>query len=401
MTTLWQKLRGLLGAEFVPGVDLGQFAVDGVEPQVLVRLQSREDIARFTEWANTHFYAIIPWGGGTRMSMGNVPRKYEIALSLARLNRVVEHTPEDMTVTVEAGMGLGELQRQLARHGQFLPVEAPDSATLGGIIAANAYGPSRLAWGMIRDWLIGIRFVRADGKLVHGGGKVVKNVAGYDLCKLLVGSYGTLGIIVEATFKVAPLPEARYACITNSTHLPLIHASPVRPQFLDLLDSRACRDVKLEGLGDDTIVLGVSGTREEADWQVGQLATKQVHFDPATLTRFGESDEVVLRFVGKPSQVNQLRKQLAEAFDGHLKLTAHVDLCVFRCAVPDRRDLAETIQRFRSVGYQVVVERAPARLKNAIDTWGDPGPSLALMKKVKHEFDERHILNPGRFVGGI
>lgn len=400
MTPLWEKLHGLLGADYVPRVDLARYALDGMQPQVVVQPKSREEIARFVEWSEAHFHSIIPWGGGTTIEIGNVPRRYEIALSLARLNRLVEHTPEDMTVTVEAGMTLGELQRLLARHGQFLPVEAPEQATLGGIIAANQYGPSRLAWGMVRDWLIGIRFVRADGKLVHGGGKVVKNVAGYDLCKLLVGSYGTLGIIVEATFKVAPLPEAHCTCLTTLQHLPLINSSPVRPQFVELLNTVACHDFGIEPPSEETLLVGLSGTREEVDWQASQLATRQIEFSSAALTRFGVKDDLVLRFVGQVSEVHQLRKQISESFDKGLKLAAHANLCVFRCSAPASPAFAEIIQRFRSQS-QVLIEKAPAKLKSAVDVWGDAGPALALMKKIKQELDPRGIFSPGRFVGGI
>jgi glycolate oxidase FAD binding subunit len=400
MNPLWDKLRGLLGAEYVPEIVPADYTVDGVLPRALVQPRSQEGVARFVEWAHGHFHHLIPRGGGTAMAVGNIPRNHEITLSLTRLNRIVEYTPEDMTVTVEAGLTLVELQQHLAQHGQFLPVEAPPRATIGGIIACNTYGPSRLAWGLIRDWLIGIRFVRGDGKLIHGGGKVVKNVAGYDLCKLLVGSHGTIGIIVEATFKVAPLPAARFFCVTNLQHLPMINASPVRLQFVELLNPPACHDFGVQAQGADTLLVGVSGTREEVEWQANQLATKQIELDPCSLTRFGENEAVLLRFVGQQSEFNQLRKQLVETFDTRLKMVAHANLCVVRCTVPASPTLPEIIQRFRT-RFQVRVERAPVELKKPLDVWGDPGTSLPLMKKLKQELDPRGILSPGRFVGGI
>jgi glycolate oxidase FAD binding subunit len=400
MSPLWAELRGSFGADCVPEIALSDYTVDGVQPHALVRPTSQEAVARLVEWAHTRFHHLIPRGGGTAMTVGNVPRKYEMALSVERVNRIVQYSPEDMTVTVEAGLTLVELQRHLAKHGQFLPIEAPPQATVGGIIASNAHGPSRLAWGLVRDWLIGIRFVRGDGKLVHGGGKVVKNVAGYDLCKLLVGSYGTLGVIVEATFKVAPLPAAHFACVTSLPHLAKINASPVRPQFVELLNPPACREAGIEPLGEDTLLVGVSGTREEVDWQAAQLGSRQIEFDPCVLTGFGRYEPVLLRFVGQQSDFDQLRKQVVEAFDGRLKMTAHVNLGIIRCAAPATPMLAEVIQRFRT-HFQARVERAPLALKQVADVWGDPGPALSLMKRLKQELDPHGVLSPGRFVGGI
>ena len=400
MSSLLEQLHRLLGPESFPAQSCAGFTVDGMQPRVVVEPHSRETLVRLIQWAYNENVACIPWGAGTAMSTGNTPHKYEVAILLRGLNRLVEYTPEDMTVTVEAGMTLGELQRVLAEHRQFLPIEAPRHATIGGILASNRYGPSRLAWGMARDWLIGVRFVRGDGKLVHGGGKVVKNVAGYDLCKLLVGSYGTLGVIVEATFKVAPLPEAGYVCISSLPHLALINASPVRPQFVELLNAAACREAGVEPLHNDNLLIGISGTREEVDWQAGQLATKRVEFSPEVVIEVGAKEEVLLRVIGPVSEFHRLHKELSDDLGARLQLAAHANLGVFRCALPMSPMLEIIIQRLRQE-FQVVIERAPAKLKASLDAWGDPGPSLALMKKVKQELDPHAILNPGRFVGGI
>jgi glycolate oxidase FAD binding subunit len=134
------------------------------------------------------------------MPLGNIPARYDIALRTTKLDRVIEYEPADMTVAVEAGMTMGQLQSLLAGRGQFLPIDAPADATVGGVLAAGVSGPSRHAYGLPRDWLIGCRIVLADGTIVKGGGRVVKNVAGYDIQKLVAGSLGTLGVIAEATF---------------------------------------------------------------------------------------------------------------------------------------------------------------------------------------------------------
>lgn len=400
MAGLQEKLRGLLGAKFVPDVPLAQYLVDGREPGVVVQLAKREEISNLIEWSHNHGLAIIPWGGGTAMSIGNVPTRYDIALDLSHTNRLIEYSPEDMTVTAEAGMTLGELQRRLAKHGQFLPIEAPDEATIGGIIASNRYGPSRLAWGMVRDWLIGVRFVRGDGKLIHGGGKVVKNVAGYDMCKLLVGSYGTLGVIIEATFKVSPVPEARCTCVDSLPHLAHLNTSPLRPQFVELVNSAAGKSVGLDVAANDSLLIGFSGTREEVDWQVSELKAARIEFSPSAMNSFGAKADVLLRIVGQFSEMGKLHQQIVDVFGDDLMLTAHANLCVFRCALSMSKELPKNIQRIRDK-YQIVIERGPLELKKAINVWGKPGTSISLAKKIKEELDPHAILNPGRFVGGI
>ena len=193
---------------------------------------------------------IVPWGGGTRQELGYAPERYDLALSTESLDRITDYQPADLTVTAQAGVTISHLQETLAEHGQFLALDAarPDRQTVGGIIAARANSLRRLAYGSVRDSLLGVSVVNGRGELVKGGGKVVKNVAGYDLPKLYCGSLGTLGLIVEATFKVAPLPQ-----MTATVGLPLdaghnvedvldrLLASDLAPAFLFLLNPQAAR----------------------------------------------------------------------------------------------------------------------------------------------------------------
>ena len=184
----------------------GTHLVDGVKPQFTATPSSSAELADVLACANEHDAAIIPWGAGSSMLLGNVPERYDIALSTARLDRVIEYEPADLTVTVEAGLTLAKLQELLKEHGQFLPIDGPSQATIGGLLAVGHGGPSQQAYGRPRDWLLGCRIALVDGTVVHTGGRVVKNVAGYDLSRMMVGSLGTLGVIVEVTLKVAPLP---------------------------------------------------------------------------------------------------------------------------------------------------------------------------------------------------
>ncbi len=219
-TSLAQQLADLLGAEVVLPPE--GYSVDGVVPQAAVRPADRQSIAQLLRWAAARQVSVLPRGGGVLTSLGNRPARVDVVMDLSRYNRVLDYQPADLTATGEAGVTLQRLQGELARGGKFLPLEAPlaDQATLGGILAANASGPLRYSYGLPRDWLIGISVVSADGVETKAGGKVVKNVTGYDLNKLYTGSLGTLGVIVEATFKLAPLPEHWAALVAPFSSVP-------------------------------------------------------------------------------------------------------------------------------------------------------------------------------------
>jgi len=200
------------------------------------------------------------------------------AINVCALDRVVEHSPEDLTVTVEAGVTLATLQAQLTQRGQWLPIDAPrpDSLTIGALLATNASGPRRFGCGTVRDYLIGIKVALTDGRLIKSGGKVVKNVAGYDLSKLFVGSRGSLGVIVEATFKLQPVPEveqfvqAHCESLENAGMLlEGVVAANVTPVVLDLHNLRLHLPQRLPAF---SLVLGFAGTREEVEWQLGCAA---------------------------------------------------------------------------------------------------------------------------------
>ena len=188
-----------------------QFVIDGQAPEAVVYPTSLEEVSRLLKEANENGRALSPVGHGAFLHLGGVPKRYEQALCTTGLSAIVDYQPTDMTITVGAGLSLAQLQAILGENGQWLPLDppCPERATVGGVIAANLNGPARFSQGTVRDFLIGIKVVRADGTLIKGGGQVVKNVAGYDLPKLYCGSFGTLGVIVEATFMIRPRPEAQ------------------------------------------------------------------------------------------------------------------------------------------------------------------------------------------------
>ena len=209
MTSPSDSLPGTVGhSASVPPHRLAEYSVDGLIPSTVVSPEDVAEVSRVLSQASGEDAKVAPWGGGTQMGLGNPPTGLDLVLDLGRLDGVLFHEPGDLVAGVEAGITLEAFQERLAQRGQILPLEAPypSRATIGGILAANASGPSRLGHGTARDWLIGIAVVRSDGAATKAGARVVKNVTGYDLNKLYTGSLGTLGVIVGATFKLSPLP---------------------------------------------------------------------------------------------------------------------------------------------------------------------------------------------------
>src|SRR5712691_6599538 len=275
-TSLPELPVGLKAAGLVE--DRKRFAIDGREPERVVFPETIEQVAEVLRTASEQHIAVTPVGHGAFLHIGGIPRRYGLALVLQRLNRIVDYQPADMTVTVEAGMTLARLQETLGENGQWLPIDppSPEQATIGGIVAANLSGSVRLSQGTIRDFLIGLKVVQANGTVIKGGGRVVKNVAGYDLPKLYCGSFGTLGVIVEATFKVRPRPEAQavlsltFPSVEQAMDLALrLLGSELQPFFLELANF----DPLEEENRDDTyrLVVGFAGIKEEVAYQCTRI----------------------------------------------------------------------------------------------------------------------------------
>jgi glycolate oxidase FAD binding subunit len=341
------------------------------------------------------------------MSIGNVPSRYDIALRTTTLDRVIEYEPADMTVTVEAGITFGVLQSLLAEHNQFLPIDAPADATVGGVLAANISGPSRHAYGLPRDWLIGCRVVLADGTIIKGGGRVVKNVAGYDIPKLAVGSLGTLGVIAEATFKLAPLPSVQETlivkCETIESAGRLVFAADERSLAL-----RALAIAGHEPIEGRTWTVGfwlagtptaVGRTRAELE----QLGTTERGDGAWWQQEPVMDDTIALKASMLPSDV--------AAFCEHASVNATSVIAYPTTGLVDAaladtepdesaRRIHEARRYVVERGGSLVVTSAPAEVKRRIDVWGEV-EGLDVMRALKQQFDPKSTLNPGRFVGGI
>src|SRR2546427_315888 len=250
---LIQRLSDLVGADhIVAGPGAARYVVDSKLARAVVFPGSVEEVSTTMAFASAEGLKVVPRGSGTKMALGGIPDRVDLVVVLSRLNGVVDYEPADMTATFRAGSLLKEAQAVLGRNGQFIGLDPPyaDLATLGGILATNSSGPRRLRYGASRDLVIAIRVVHADGKVTKGGAKVVKNVTGYDMNKLYIGSLGTLGIIVEATFRLHPMPAVERTCLASLDSVDAardvvarILDSPLVPFAVELLNPEASRRV--------------------------------------------------------------------------------------------------------------------------------------------------------------
>ena len=411
-TGLEEALREVLPESSLVLED-GSHVVDGVKPQFTATPSSSAELADVLACANEHDAAIIPWGAGSSMPLGNVPERYDIALSTARLDGVIEYEPADLTVTVEAGLTLAKLQELLKEHGQFLPIDGPSQATIGGLLAVGHGGPSQQAYGRPRDWLLGCRIALVDGTVVHTGGRVVKNVAGYDLSRMMVGSLGTLGVIVEVTLKVAPLPAREETLL-------IAHADMV--EACDAIRAIAKRGLALR----TACVVGnkaaywlsgpasaVERTRRELDETIdGNIermdARAGVRFWIA-VTILEDVSEVEVRATMPPSKAAAMLRQfevLSQGLSLRMQPVVYptVGILLARLSEGDVNAYTDFIQQARQAavdtGGSLVVTQAPAGLKARLDVWGESS-ALQLMRDLKQEFDPKSVLNPGRYVGKI
>jgi glycolate oxidase FAD binding subunit len=249
------ELATIVGEDNVIPGDGSEVALDGRKPAVIVRPATSEEVAAIVAWARTTDHALIVSGQGTRLAMGNPPERCDVLLSLARMNRILDYEPPDLTARVEAGCTLMTFNRTAQSHRQWLPLDPPgsDQATLGGIVATDDFGPLRYAYGRPRDYVIGIEVVEGTGRLIKSGGRVVKNVTGYDLNKLFVGSYGTLGVIVRINLKLRPRPDGDATVLVSKASTDALSAcarallsSELMPVAVVLVNSGAGRMLGLE-----------------------------------------------------------------------------------------------------------------------------------------------------------
>ena len=427
---LAQSLEGELGAGAVTGEPalLAGHNVDGREPALLCFPVSPEQVAAALRLCSEANATMTPWGGGTAMAIGNPTRQVDIVIGLERLNLLVEHDQANLTATVQSGHRLAALQEVLARHNQFLPFDppAPARATVGGVVATNLNGPRRSCYGSVRDLVIGMKIVLASGEQIKAGGKVVKNVAGYDMCKLFVGSLGTLGIITEVTLRMTPIPETAATLFASGT-LPKVQQfanelsrSKLLPSAVLLLNAQASKATALA----------------QSDWQVAvwcegfeETVARHLRDAPALAQRIGLATAILheddhRRFwdkmrdfplqAGLVYRVTVPRASMAEVIqtvhnwstaDFRPEIVSDTAMGIVWISL-EVNDLAaqwfaKLIAEARAHRGHAIMLAAPTHLKRGIDVWGPAPPTLSLMREIKRQFDPKGLLNPGRFVGSI
>ena len=376
---------------------------------------------------------MIPIGGRTMLGLGMPPARYDLALDLSGLNRIVDYEPNDFTITVEAGMTLAELQRQLAVNGQFLPLDHPqfERASLGGICAVGRGGLRRNSFGGPRDWLIGMRMVQADGTPIKGGGKVVKNVSGYDLPKLFAGSLGTLGVIVELTFKLRPLPASDQIVALNApTFESALGAARAAAQAAPFLNGCVALSAEAAGMArglgakilhdQPALLLRANGLESAASEVLAQAlrAARDAGLDGperttsaivetwqavADLELQTPDDQVRLRLGLPPANLGRAREMLDRELTDASSWIAAADSGLIFLEVPsvDADTITSLRNRLGPLQGRLTIESGPIELKRAANVWGPAGPGARLMHSIKEQFDPQGILNPGRYVDGI
>ena len=417
--------------------------IEGIRPRYEARPDDVAGIADALQFADRGELAVVTWGGGTRIGLGNIPTGYDMALDMTGLDRIVAHTSGDLTATVEAGITIAALQEVLGHHGQFLAVDPPlpDRATLGGTLAVGASGPLKWQFGSIRDTVIGMKVVQADGTITKSGGQVVKNVSGFDMARLHIGALGTLGVIAEVSLKLTPRPAGEATVLAGFDQPgPCIDAalglfrSGLMPLALAVFDAQADRRMGTRGSsnagaqGEWRLAVRLGGRARTLDRQVkesraavGSAGADVLEADDAAplwraLGDFGwdRATRPMLGFRANvtPSGVGPLIEEIQgiDRTDGlDPAIVAHpAHGTVLASWLGDgrvREPIPGILERMRNLASQagghIVVEQAPLIARAGIDVWGGIGGPEQVARGLKSQYDPKGILNPGRFAGLI
>jgi glycolate oxidase FAD binding subunit len=430
---------------------LKAYAIDGKKPKVVVSPKTINEVSKVVAHANQQHLSIIPRGNGTKMGMGGIPKKIDIILSTSWLNRITDSDCENLTLSAECGITLNEVQKSLAKVGKgyFLPLDPPftEKATLGGITATNSSGPKRLLYGTARDMIIGTKAVFPNGDIVVSGGKTVKNVSGYDMCKLLIGSYGTLGIICEMTFKLLPLPEKEATLLLSFARLDEadgfvreMRGSQLIPSSIETLNAMAVQKMKysmsMPPNGNYLVAIGLEGVAESIDRQISEMSEMGKKYGVLeAMTISSEKHQTFWMAIRDFSygltqeypnvislKSNFLISKSGEMLGSYEKIARESGIdCAFIChsgsgilysyILPGKKfrskieSFAGLIGKLTSEAVKnegnLVVESSPLLIKKDVDVWGHSRGDYLIVRRLKEQIDPAGILNIGRFVGGI
>ncbi|MBW2094894.1 MAG: FAD-binding oxidoreductase [Deltaproteobacteria bacterium] len=473
-----QKFEDIIGKDFLrtDPETCHSYAVDGMIPRAVLFPGQVEEVSEIVKIACREHLSVVPWGGGTQMGKGAVPSRLDLVIGTERLNRVIDIDAGNLTVTVQAGVRLFDLQEAVAgeenrcyipveaggeesdesvcslreHRGCFVPLDVPagNRATIGGIIAANTSGPRRLLYGLPRDVVLGVRHVAPTGEIIGMGGKTVKNVAGYDLCKMMIGSLGTLGILCEMTLRLLPLPERSGTWICAfpglqeaAAFVDAIFARPLVPCAVEILGGEACDDLALKWTGQgEKGCFSVAAAFEGAEEAVARMkaeieglaseagSLEKMYLDDDEHRRFwssygsraagfsGDQDGMVTLKLNYP--ISRYRDVVAFLESGwvtdnaHLASYTHAGSGVTRIHLPGEDGTKENFEKIArwtgellsqvcAVGGNLVVEHAGPELKKHLPVWGRPRDDMKMMQWIKKAMDPEGIFSPGRFIGGM
>lgn len=386
------------------------------------------ELAAVMACAAKNGWRVLPCGSGSKLGWGGLVQGVNLVVSTQRLNRLIDHAIGDLTVTAEAGLCFSELQTVLAKAGQFLAIDPsyPDRATLGGIIATADTGSLRHRYNSVRDMLLGVEFVRSDGQIVKAGGRVVKNVAGYDLMKLLTGSYGTLGILTQVTFRVYPILEASQTVVLAGDRDKIAQAtqtlisSALEPSAIDLLSSQTMKTLELgQGVGLAVRFQSIGASVKQQAARSVELATAlglstTIHADleeailwqrlAKQMPTAAQIETITCKIGVRPSEAVAVLTQIEERLKGAIALIhagCGIGFLVLDSAVTRSTQILEVRSICEAAGGYLTLLQAPITFKQQMEVWGYSGSAIDLMKKIKQQFDPSALLSPHRFVGGI
>ncbi|HXQ25830.1 MAG TPA: FAD-binding oxidoreductase [Candidatus Acidoferrales bacterium] len=456
-TGIASRLAEIAGAANVSSdpSQVAPYQIDGKTPAAVARPGSSEEVAEIVKFAAAERLAIIPAGARTKLGIGMPPRQYDLALDMTRLDRVLAYDSGDLTLSVESGITLRKLAGVLSEHGQFIPLAVPfmDQATVGGTIASGVDSPLRQLYGTARDYLLGIEFVTSDGVAKKSGGRVVKNVAGYDIHKLMVGALGTLGVITKINLRTFPMPRmtrtyvARFRWANGACEFRhAIARSHLRPQSIEII---AARDSSLLRLDDRpgslfengrwSVLVSAAGEVEVLNRYRRELETLARGADQNALesfTELGDADESRLTsyvrefpaLAAKASQpaailkISALPKSFAGLAEGIHSVAMRHDIPwavmmrgvgVTYLALTAQDQSAESLRHLKDACASAlrccvegmwgrgVMPWCPAEFKREMNVWGETSGDFALMQKLKNVFDPHGTFAPGRFVGDL
>ncbi len=448
---LASKLKEIVGGANVieDPEKLKAFAVDGSSPEAVVAPGTTEETSKVVAYAHAEKLSIIPMGGGTKMQLGGIPKKVEILLSTKRMSGYSDYDIANLTLGVQAGLTLAEVQGRLAGEGRgyFIPLDPPYTreATIGGVVATNDSGPKRFLYGAARDVILGVKAVFPNGDIVVSGGKAVKNVAGYDMTKLMIGSMGAVGILCEVIFRIYPKPDAEatlllpFSGLAGATaYLKMLLQSKFFPASLELMNAEAASGTpQTAGIrGSYIAAIGLDGIEEAVARQVSELSDlgrKGGALDAVTLKDQPQRDfwiayrDLVGTLAKSSPNLVALKSnfvlskvtEMMTAYETALReagldgsLTCHAGNGLLYATIPLGDNLpakaaavtalverltAESVKH----GGNLVVQRAPRAVKEKVSVWGKTRSDAVVVRRLKEKLDPSGILNPGRYVAGV